>query len=213
MGCAQSVHKAGRMDLIAIPEGCLTVFGDQYVVRNGKNMLLHLKEKIWSLSNDGFEVRDMNNDSSIVFLAHSKGLLSGDKLRISDAQERAVFSMKTRALEARVAIENLRASFWVACDAGNTHQFTEFLRSDRGIRIALNGNLRFQSKDGLIWHTWAEGRKRAPIARMCNHLSLGDTAKYEPAQDDYFVEIASGVDAAIILAIVLACEEFEAPMR
>ena len=43
----------------------LTVFDSKYVVPGPKNMMLHLKAKVFSFSGDSYQILDSNNENKV----------------------------------------------------------------------------------------------------------------------------------------------------
>ena len=65
----------------------LTVFDSKYVVPEGKNMMLHLKGKVFSFSGDSYKIKDPNNDNKVVFQCLGKFLNFDHKRVLCDADE------------------------------------------------------------------------------------------------------------------------------
>lgn len=69
----------------------LTVFDSKYVVPEGKNMMLHLKAKVFSFSGGSYKIKDANNDNKVVFQCMGKFLNFDHKRVLCDADEKPNF--------------------------------------------------------------------------------------------------------------------------
>ena len=69
----------------------LTVFDSKYVVPEGKNMMLHLKGKVFSFSGDSYKIKDANNDNKVVLQCLGKFLNFDHKRVLCDADEKPNF--------------------------------------------------------------------------------------------------------------------------
>eukprot|EP00435_Cladocopium_sp_Y103_P008326 s4358_g2.t1 len=216
MGCANSTAEIP----IELAENknaeALTVFNSKYVVPGPKNMMLHLKAKVFSFSGDTYKIKDSNNENQVMFQCQGKFLSFEHKRVICDADGTPVFVITEPLMQIddkqvvhRVTPEGKPSEelFRVGSNFGNTAQYTQNLKNTKGHGITLNGKMSLLSMKGGIW--LGPAGKGQAVAKVCSPVTYKDFLPDDFDTRDYIVEIPPGVDSALILAMVLAYEKME----
>mmetsp|Transcript_8870 Transcript_8870/g.21192 ORF Transcript_8870/g.21192 Transcript_8870/m.21192 type:complete len:224 (+) Transcript_8870:94-765(+) len=216
MGCAASTAEI-PIELVANKDSAnLTVFDSKYVVPEGKNMMLHLKAKVFSFSGDSYKILDANNENKVVFQCMGKFLNLDHKRVLCDADEKPIFVIKEplMQLDDKQAVFSADPEgkpgeelFRVGSNFGNTAQYTQNLKNSKGEPIELNGKMTLVSMKGGIWLGGANTGQA--IAKVCSPVTYKDFLPDDFDRNDYIVEIPPGVDSALVIAMVLAYEKME----
>jgi len=206
MGCVESTDK---IDVTLKPMADSTelcVFGPQYMVPPGQSVIIRLKQKIFSLSGDTYKIINVK-DESVKFNCKGQILSLQDKKVIYNEKEEPLFVMmeKFMQLDDKQTVYTCDANgkrkdelYKIGSNIGNTKQYTDGLKNQAGKAITLSGEMSFTAYKGAIWY------RGAPIAKLCSPV---EWKNYLQAEGDYLVEIASGVDMALIVSMVLAYAE------
>jgi len=193
----------------------LCVFGSEYVVQPGQNVVLRLKNKIFDLSGDTYKIINVK-DESVKFQCKGKALSWTDKRVIFNAQDAPIFVMKEKLmqLDDKQSVYSTDAEgkpndemYKVGSNFGNTKQYTSGLKNKAGKEITVNGKMTILSNKGVLWY--GEIDKGIPIAKLCSPAEFRDFVD----AGTYFVEIAPGVDMALIVSMVLAYAEMESTYK
>jgi uncharacterized protein YxjI len=218
MGLGSSAPPAPNVDLYPVDGDQCCIFGPQFQVKPGKSALLHLKANIFR-SGDGFKVFDKNDNDSIIFMCKGNAISPINKKVICGADEAPIFVIKEILLQLddKLSICSCTAEgepenevLKLSSYSTNTIQRTSGLKNQAGNSISLTSRISLINKRGAIWLGEAEASRPA-IAKIYGPLELTDELlrAQDWVRDDYFLEIAPGVDMAVILSIVLAGEAME----
>eukprot|EP00164_Ancoracysta_twista_P015608 GFYU01025871.1.p1 GENE.GFYU01025871.1~~GFYU01025871.1.p1 ORF type:complete len:261 (+),score=89.71 GFYU01025871.1:113-784(+) len=214
MGCGSSKDKEAfeKLEVMSLPEGqTLSVFGNQYVVPHGKPLVLHLKAKFFCWSGDDFKVKDPET-KEVYFQAQGKALSFEEKKTVFDAQGNRVFIMKEKLMQLDdkqsvfSGADPQKKLFEVSSNFGNTKQYATVKDSD-GKEVKLGMKMTFVGTRGSVWI--GEVNAGQCIAKVTSPVEWQNFAQYDWARDDFFVEIAPGVDAALVVAMILAYDEMD----
>jgi len=219
MGCVNSTAEV-NIDLVPSLEPQLSVFGDgKYVVAPGKNAVLHVKSKFWSLSDGSFKIRDLADNKKELFACKGSFWSLSDKRTMYEANsDTPVFIIKEKIMQ----IDNKQSVYTCEGEGGNvktkdeifkvgsnlmnTKQYTEGLTA-LGAPDELSGKMTIVSMKGAIYLGDPKNGGKA-IAKVCSPLKWKEFAG-EFGGRDYCVEVVPGVDMALIIAMVLSYEEME----
>jgi len=210
MGCVNSTDKIDLTLKAMGDSNELCVFGPQYMVPPGQNALIRLKQKIFSMSGDTYKIINVK-DESVKFNCKGKILSLQDKKVIYNAKGAPLFVMMEKLLQLddkqtvySCGVDGTRKDelYKIGSNIGNTKQYTDGLKNQAGKSITLNGDMDFISYKGSIWY--GEVNKGIPIAKLCSPVEFKNLLQSE---GDYLVEIAPGVDMALIVSMVLAYAE------
>mmetsp|Transcript_106842 Transcript_106842/g.238455 ORF Transcript_106842/g.238455 Transcript_106842/m.238455 type:complete len:219 (-) Transcript_106842:137-793(-) len=204
-----------KMDLQAMDdpkEAC--VFGSRFVNRTDDNVVLSLKWNIFYRSKDVYSIINIK-DKSVHFKCKGSALSWTEKRVIFDAAESPLFMIKESVSgDAKVKVMRIDGEgkpqndvYKIGSTFGNAKQFTIDLKNEDANPICLNSQMGIALLKGAIWYgDIAEG---TPIAQICSPAKFKDILGEDWTSDDFLVEIAPGVDMALILSMVLAYAQIE----
>jgi len=210
MGCVNSTDKVDVTLKAMEDSNELCVFGPQYMVPPGQNAIIRLNQKIFSFSGDTYKIINVK-DESVKFNCKGKILSLQDKKVIYNEKDEPLFVMMEKLLQLddkqtvyRCGADGKQKDelYKIGSNLGNTTQYTDGLKNQAGKAITLNGDMSFVSYKGSIWY--GEVGKGVPIAKLCSPL---EWKNFLQSEGDYLVEIAPGVDMALIVSMVLAYAE------
>lgn len=206
-----------KVELECVEQGELTVFGEQYVHKGSKNALLHLKSNLFTLKTSTFEIVDKNDNDKVVF-QYDYNMLPNikEKKVIFDAEGNPVFHMKEKMMQMddkqSIYLANADGSvgeelFKVGGNFGNTKVKTHKLKTNKGKEVELHARMKFFDMTGFI--RIGDPKTGTPIARIGDPKELDSDSAARWLREDYLIEIAPGVDVALIVAVVLGYEQLE----
>jgi len=217
-----------------VPEGSLVVFGNQYTVKaseknsgttdgaitsNAKKntLVMKLRPHLLSWSGDSFTVVDVSKGNQELFRVGGKALTFNQRREVADAKTgKAIFHMQENFLQLDDyqtiyrqgkngdAAEEL---FRVYSGFGNYQQWTEGLKNSNGVPFKLGGKMGIFLKGHIYLDRGQELDSRKAIARVMSPLDWCDFWPAGWERDSYLVEVAQGVDYALVLAMVLAVDK------
>lgn len=214
-------------DATCICQTCLSRAGRGAKVKSSKvnvdpgNLLLRLKTKLFPCTGAAYKVVDMHNDKKEVFQVKGNNLLDAIGTPVNVIQHElwqtdntlSVYSADARGkpntLLFKLASRDVYAGTRNRAQGAlmNTALWTEGLKTAQGDDVQFNAKMSTRGMQGSIWlGKYGEGTF---IARL---LSPGVLKYFKPEEfdsDEYVVEIAPGVDAALVLAVVLAYDQME----
>ncbi|CAE8642361.1 unnamed protein product [Polarella glacialis] len=180
-----------------------------------------MKAKFWSISGDSFKIKDMSTskDGNVLFEVAGKAYSFTNKRTLVDSKtQEPVFVMTEAAMQfddkqTVYSGDGKTELFKVASNFGNTKQSTSGLKNNQGKKIILEGKMNLLSKKGHI--CLGDVNTGRPIGKVCSPVQIQNLIPDWSAggsgwaRHDYFIEIAPGVDMALIIAMVLAYEQME----
>mmetsp|Transcript_35315 Transcript_35315/g.69276 ORF Transcript_35315/g.69276 Transcript_35315/m.69276 type:complete len:217 (+) Transcript_35315:36-686(+) len=207
MGNSEGKHKYD-VDPVPVEGHPLCVFGRQFV--SDKPTLLHMKSK-WSWSGDDFSIKNVHTGDTILTIKGQTMSLS-DKKRMYDAKGNLVFLMKEKFelndTQYVYGADEKTELFGVKSNFGNSKQHTEVV-TDKGAKATIVSKASWGNAQCAMWiGEPKEGGQ--PIAGFKSPLELKNFyGKGEWFMEDYYIQIAPGVDQALVCAIVLAMNQMD----
>lgn len=173
---------------------------------------LHLHEKFWSLSGDDFTIKDAYTgaawfkiNGSVFSLREKKTLVDVNGVAIANMKEE-FFSFAPSynvyaGSDSRVPLFDIQAKVSLF-ESFLRVQFTDVVTGQRCM-MGLEGD--WLSRRALIWLDRGCNGVREPVAKVFHPLSA--PANVFLGTQDYFVEIAPNVDAALVTLICVVLDE------
>lgn len=203
----QWLHTPADADIskTKVPKGELDVFGAKY--RASHTVQMHLKAKIFSMSENSFEIVDKSN-GKLLFKSQGNALSFHERRMILDADGHPVFLLGQHVLQFNntqvvYKVDNdgnpKEEVFKIASNFLNTRTSAKDLKNLRGAELHLEGEMDLFGYKGSIW--WGDIGEGVPIAKVVSPM-----AEESAHSDDFVVDVAPGVDLALILAMALAYE-------
>eukprot|EP00928_Gymnodinium_smaydae_P097015 TRINITY_DN8687_c0_g2_i1.p1 TRINITY_DN8687_c0_g2~~TRINITY_DN8687_c0_g2_i1.p1 ORF type:complete len:244 (-),score=38.97 TRINITY_DN8687_c0_g2_i1:318-977(-) len=210
MPCVSRAEEEEVLDLVAVEPSKLTAIGERFVIPLGKNMLLRMRHNLFAMNGHNLSVLDIGSTRRTeMFTVKGKLLNKGGSKVVYDASGAAAFKLTEKVWRLGdtqiICAPDGDELFHVGCSLGNTKQYTTGLRTSGGTSAYVDGKCSVYGKKGSLWLNGT-----TPVARVVNPSDYRDLLPQGRA-DYLLVEIAPGVDAALILAILLALEEMEQP--
>jgi len=192
-------------------------FDEKYVVPEGANAILKIKQKIFSLSGNDFQIVDIVS-AKILFKIGGQVLTSEEKQTIFDGDDKPVFCLKEKVMQldnkqsvytcipdGDKAFKAGEELFKVGSNFENTTQYTEGLKNKAGKEVKLNGSMGLISMKGGLW--LGEVGKGKPVAKICSPVEFKNFLPNGFGVDDFLIEIPPGVDMALVVAVALAYQK------
>lgn len=223
MGCCGSVKEIGDLTALDTP---INVFGEKWIVPKGKDAMIYIRSKFWSLSDGSFTIRDVSEtktkEGTPLFACKGQAFSLSSKRTIFDASdgETPVFGLKEKLMQIDDKQSVCKCTgkgkdtvigdemFKVGSDFGNTNQYTVGLKN-LGVPEEISMQADFVGMKGGIWLGSVD--TGVPIAKFVSPLQLKNVIPemggMQFGGDDYFINVAAGVDMALVVALVLAYEE------
>ncbi|TMW57888.1 hypothetical protein Poli38472_013364 [Pythium oligandrum] len=175
-------------------------------------VLLHLKEKTWSMSGDDFVIRDVQTGENY-FRVDGSVFSMTDRKTLIDASNNAVAHMRKDPFSWGITINDIYAD----ADAqeflfqikSKFSLFTSVLNltfrnliTNKQCRMGLEGDWR--ARNAVIWLDVGNGQLIV-VARVRRPSSTARNIIF--GKQDYYVEIPPNVDVALIVLICVAIDE------
>lgn len=205
--------KLSDVHLGQVPPGSTSVFGDAFVVQ-GSPALLHLKAKFFS--HEQWTIVDKNNGDKAVFSVDSRTRGKDERNTLLDATGKPVCMIKGKmmSMDDNQHIHRVNPDgspgeelFQMKSNFGNTKQESVGLKNSSGQAFQICGKMSFTSMQGYL--VYGDLKTGTAVAKVGQPKHFGAVASGSWTDSDYFLEIAPGVDMAVILAMVVAYEQME----
>jgi len=189
-----------------LPEA-FVVFDQKFIVPAGAPLFLHFRAKL-SWSADDFIISNAQTGQKW-FSVDGQAFSLNQKKFILDLYGNQVFTMQENAIlddKQTVYTPDGREIFAVSSNFGNTKQSTQVTTlGPNGRWVEINMRADFWGSNGAIFIGPLD--TGVAIATFHSPTELQNFLPGRWAQDDYFVKIAPGVDAAFIVAMMVAYNE------
>ena len=206
----------------AVEPGSLTCFaGGKYCAPAGPSAaLLFIKTKFWDRP---FPIKDMaasDNGKALFTVAPASLGLPHPRTLVDAETHEPIFAMPSGALDfgdsQRVlAPDGATELFRVGANCTNSRQWSSGLTTGPsmhpakpgGVDVQLAGKIKLTSMKGTIW-AGEPGQGRL-VAKVCGRARTELILPGASPTDDLIVEVAAGMDMALVVAMILADEDMQ----
>ncbi|KAJ3184777.1 hypothetical protein HDU85_001455 [Gaertneriomyces sp. JEL0708] len=179
-----------------------------------QSVTLHLREKIFSFSGDDFKIKDPHTDQ-VYFRVEGRALSLRDKKTFLDAYGEPVMNMKKEFIafvpnhelyygnDSKNKLVEIRAHVTFMTPRLSVSFYSKL--GEIPVEMGIKGD--WLARRAVVWMDYGRKGKenRIIVAKVTAPVLTGRNLFF--GVQDYYVEIAPGVDIALIVAICVALDE------